>query len=309
MSTTVAFAKNLQHLLTLLATLADGFNGHGRIALNDEKALIFRDDHFELRSTNEVVDGDARDLAFRELVTLVTTQLFVSGGKRQVQGPPYPAQSIGFSVGRSGKRRNPCRRVKQPRTPEAPLPGCIVARLSRAEALSHFDAAPQLPPPAPPAAPQPAEEVVEPAGAPEEVTEVVAPVADARDGVAADPTVEEQSDDMPPAGGEDEGDPFGGGGDVAFVLNGEDEVEDEVEVEDDPVLATEGEQVVKRDAPLDNGEVHYPASKRQRRVGPSPGETQASAAASQDARNVDEAVPPADPPAILVGGEEDAADY
>ncbi|EJK44087.1 hypothetical protein THAOC_37406, partial [Thalassiosira oceanica] len=104
----------------------------------------------------------------------------------------------------------------------------------------------------------------------------------------------------PPAGDEDEDVPLDDVG-AAFELD--------KEGEDAEVLATEGGRGAKRDVTLDNGEVHYPASKRQRRVDPSPGETQASAAASQDARNVDEAVPLADPPAILVGGEEAAEDY
>ena len=132
----------------------------------------------------------------------------------------------------------------------------------------------------PPVVPQPEEAEVaveEPVGGPEDVAEVlVAPVAEARDDGAVVPAVEEQSDDMPPADGNEDVllDDLDGG---AFELD--------VEVEDIPVPATEGGRGVKRDAPLYNGELYYPAGigKRRRRGGPT--------------------VPPADPSAIVGGGD------
>ncbi|EJK67721.1 hypothetical protein THAOC_11209, partial [Thalassiosira oceanica] len=196
----IANSKSLQHLRALEAalagTLAGGIiNGRGRITLEDGKTLVFRDGHFELL-TDEDVDGDARALGIGELETLTTTELVVTRGKYKGR----PAQVLGNNgkgqIEASGSRWAPpgCAAArasalhKQPtRNPEVALPGNILARLSRAKALSLIEAA-RLPPlAAPPVAPQPEEEVVEPAEAPEEAPE-------------------------PPAGGEDEDVHFDGGG-------------------------------------------------------------------------------------------------
>ncbi|EJK64339.1 hypothetical protein THAOC_14936 [Thalassiosira oceanica] len=263
------FTKSLQHLRALEGTLAGGtISGRGRITLADGKTLVFRDGHFELL-TDEDVDGDARALGIRELGTLTTIELVVSGGKfkgrpAQVLGNNGKGQfyvlinvdgailstriknrSLGFSIGPDGLRRSPRLRAKQPdRNPEVALPGNILARLSWADALSLIEADALLPPPAaPPAAPQPEEVVVEPAEAPEEAPE-------------------------PPAGGEDDDIHFDGGDE--FELNDDDEFElgDDDELDDDEgrgVKRDRAQQAVHAgDQPEGPGEDGLPASKRAR---------------------------------------------